>query len=615
MGRVARQAGDGREQTRRRRLARRHGRAVASARRSRSVAVHLFRCGEHAALPQRQVQAVRYRGNFVDREIQLRRRGVAFRAGTELQRIDRVYEGASRADQLRPSGRRLHAESACQEAREDNRHENDAHSLQGHSRSPAGDRRRANASPDRPAAGGDADVRDQAGEGSRGHRQRAPGVDARGPHAEGERDSILGLCLARRMRRRRHTAAGRRSPQQPDRAGRQFGRLSRAGREIGLGRGVIERAGISRLDRGDGQRRRPDLSGIRRAIGLSLSSGSCCGGFVAVWRFDQSGRTAMPSIRIIAAALVALCSSAAAQDWPTRPVTMVVPFAAGGAFDVLARVFAPYLSMSLGQQVIVENVGAAAGIVGTNRVAKATPDGYVFLFGSVGTHAYNQTLYKKLPYNAATDFAPVALLVEQPMVLLTGKDFPADNLQQFIAYAKANAAKLQYGSAGVGSTTHLSCALLNTAAGLDITHVPYRGGGPVMADLIAGQVHYMCSNSAGALPQITSNTLKGIALLARSRSPLLPTLATAHEQGLADFEAITWNAFFMPKGTPSAIVKKLHDATIEAMNTPALKDRMHELGVSLVAPERRSPEYLQTFVESEIAKWGAPIKAAGISAD
>ena len=284
----------------------------------------------------------------------------------------------------------------------------------------------------------------------------------------------------------------------------------------------------------------------------------------------------MPRIMIAAAAaaLAALCSSAPAQDWPTRPVTMVVPFAAGGAFDVVGRVFAPYLSHGLGQQVIVENVGAAAGIVGTNRVAKAPPDGYVFLYGTVGTHAYNPALYKKLPYNAATEFAPVALFAEQPMVLLTRKDFPADSLQEFIAYVKANAAKLQYGSAGVGSTTHLSCALLNTAAGIDITHVPYRGGGPVMTDLIAGQVHYMCSNSAGAR-----------------------------------------NAFFMPKGTPAAIVKKLHDATIEAMNTPALKDRMHELGVSLVAPERRSPEYLQTFVESEIAKWGAPIKAAGISAD
>jgi tripartite-type tricarboxylate transporter receptor subunit TctC len=167
----------------------------------------------------------------------------------------------------------------------------------------------------------------------------------------------------------------------------------------------------------------------------------------------------------------------------------------------------------------------------------------------------------------------------------------------------------------VGTSTHLACVLLNAAAGIDITHVPYRGGGPVMADLIAGQVHYMCSNSAGAVPQIASNTLKGIAILARSRSPLLPSLATAHEQGLIDFEAITWNAFFMPKGTPAAIVKKLNDAVVEAMNSTAVKDRMHELGVALVAPERRSPEYLQKFVESEIAKWAAPIKAAGLSMD
>jgi tripartite-type tricarboxylate transporter receptor subunit TctC len=294
---------------------------------------------------------------------------------------------------------------------------------------------------------------------------------------------------------------------------------------------------------------------------------------------------------------------------------MVVPFAAGGAFDVMGRVFTPRLSESLRQQVIVENVGAAAGIVGTQRVAKAAPDGYVFLLGSVGTHAYNPSLYKKLPYNPAADFAPVALFAEQPMALITHKQFPAGNLQEFIAYAKANAAKLQYGSAGVGSTTHLACALLNAAVGIDVTHVPYRGGGPVMADVIAGQIHYMCSNSASALPQIASNTVKGIAILARSRSPLLPSLATAHEQGLVDFEAITWNAFFMPKGTPAAIVKKLNDAVIEAMSTSAVKDRMQELGVGLVAPERRSPEYLQKFVESEIAKWAGPIKAAGVSMD
>jgi tripartite-type tricarboxylate transporter receptor subunit TctC len=325
----------------------------------------------------------------------------------------------------------------------------------------------------------------------------------------------------------------------------------------------------------------------------------------------------LPNIRIIAAvgALVASTAPATAQDWPTRPVTMVVPFAAGGAFDVMGRVFTPRMSESLGQQVIVENIGAAAGIVGTNRVAKAAPDGYTFLLGSVGTHAYNPTLYKKLPYNPATDFAPVALFAEQPMVLITRKDFPASNLQEFIAYAKANGAKLQYGSAGVGSTTHLGCALLNAATGINTTHVPYRGGGPAMLDLIAGQVHYMCSNSASALPQTASNTLKGIALLARSRSSLLPSLATAHEQGLVDFEAITWNAFFLPKGTPAPIVKKLNDAAIEAMSTPTVGSRMQELGVDLVAPERRSPDYLQKFVESEIAKWAGPIKAAGVSMD
>ena len=312
---------------------------------------------------------------------------------------------------------------------------------------------------------------------------------------------------------------------------------------------------------------------------------------------------------------MASTAPAAAADWPTRPVTMVVPFAAGGAFDVMGRVFTTRMSESLGQQVIVENIGAAAGIVGTNRVAKAAPDGYTFLLGSVGTHAYNATLYKKLPYNPATDFAPVALFAEQPMVLITRKDFPASNLREFIAYAKANGAKLQYGSAGVGSTTHLGCALLNAATGINTTHVPYRGGGPAMLDLIAGQVHYMCSNSASALPQIATNTLKGIAILALSRSSLLPSLATADEQGLVDFEAITWNAFFLPTGTPAALVKKLNDAVIEAMNTPSVRDRMQELGVDLVAPERRSPEYLQKFVESEITKWARPIKAAGVIMD
>jgi len=221
----------------------------------------------------------------------------------------------------------------------------------------------------------------------------------------------------------------------------------------------------------------------------------------------------------------------------------VVPFAAGGSFDVIARVITPRLSEILGQQVIVENLGAAAGIVGVNRVAHAVPDGYSVLLGTVGTHAYNPALYKKLPYNPAADFAPVGLVAEQPLVLIARKDFPPNTLPEFIAYAKANAAKLQYGSAGVGSTTHLACALLNAAAGIEVTHVPYRGAGPAMADMIGGQIQYMCSNTPGALPQIQGGTVKAIALLARGRSQLMPELATAHEQGLADFEAIAWSCW------------------------------------------------------------------------
>src|SRR6266851_6746899 len=205
-------------------------------------------------------------------------------------------------------------------------------------------------------------------------------------------------------------------------------------------------------------------NGTRRSPTVSAAAADAVG--------SRATEITMLRIRTFAAvaALVGASAPAGAQDWPTRPVTMVVPFAAGGSFDVLGRIFTPRLSEILRQQVIVENQGAAAGIVGTNRVAHAAPDGYVFLLGSVGTHAYNQTLYKKLPYHPATDFAPVALFAEQPMALVAQKDFPAGNLKDFIAYAKANAAKLQYGSAGVGSTTHLACALLNAAIGLNVTH-------------------------------------------------------------------------------------------------------------------------------------------------
>jgi tripartite-type tricarboxylate transporter receptor subunit TctC len=306
---------------------------------------------------------------------------------------------------------------------------------------------------------------------------------------------------------------------------------------------------------------------------------------------------------------------AAAQEWPLRPATMVVPFAAGGGADVMGRILAQRLSELLHQQVIVENVGGAGGMTGIARVARAAPDGYQIALGSVGTHAYNQTLYKKPLYNAAIDFAPVALLAETPQVLVARKDLPAGNLREFIAHAKANQAIMQYGSAGTGSPTHLACSLLNAVIGVEVTHIPYRGAAPTMQDLIAGRIDYQCPNTTVALPQIESGTLKPIAILTRDRSPILPDLASAYEQGLTDFEASIWYALFLPKGTPPGIVRKLHDAAVATVETPSVRERLKDIGATVVAPERRSPDYLQKFVESEIAKWAIPIKAANITGE
>jgi tripartite-type tricarboxylate transporter receptor subunit TctC len=316
-----------------------------------------------------------------------------------------------------------------------------------------------------------------------------------------------------------------------------------------------------------------------------------------------------------ALAWAAADDSARAQSWPSRPLTMVVPFAAGGGADIMGRILAARLSEILGQQVIVENAGGAGGMTGAYRVAKAAPDGYQLVLGTNGTHAQNQSLYKNPLYNAATDFAPVALIAEQPIGLLARPDLPADNLQQFIAYAKANQATMKYGSAGTGSAVQLSCVLLNAANGLSITHVPYRGSAPAMQDLIAGRIDYQCANVAPALGQIEDHQVKVIAILGRRRTALLPDMPTANEQGLADFDAVLWYGLFLPRGTPPAIVQKLNAAAVATLNTPAVQERMKQIGAELAAPESRSPEYLGRLVESEIVKWAGPIKASGVTAD
>src|SRR5262245_33582763 len=210
----------------------------------------------------------------------------------------------------------------------------------------------------------------------------------------------------------------------------------------------------------------------------------------------------------IVAVLLALAGAAPAQDYPARSVTMVIPFAAGGPQDGIGRIVAQRMSEVLGQQVIVENVTGAGGMTGSDRVAKAEPDGYQFVLGSVGTHAQNQTLYAKPAYNAATDFTPVALVAETPIVLIVRKDLPVNNLKEFIAYAKVNQATMQYGSAGAGSATHLACVLLNAAVGINVTHVPYRGAAPAMQDLIAGRIDYQCPDTPIAIPQIQSTMAK-----------------------------------------------------------------------------------------------------------
>jgi len=321
----------------------------------------------------------------------------------------------------------------------------------------------------------------------------------------------------------------------------------------------------------------------------------------------------------IVSALVALLafvltSGASAEQWPTRPLTMINPFAAGGPNDVLARLFAQRMGEILGQSIVIENVGGAGGMNGADRVAKAAPDGYTFLLGTVGTQAQNQTLFRKPAYNSVTDFAAVALMVEAPLVLVARKDLPVKDMKEFVAYARANGARMQFASAGTGSAIHLGCALVNMVTGLDIVHVPYRGANPAMQDLMSGRVDYLCDIITTAKPQIEGGTVKAIAILTRQRSPVLPDVPTAIEQGF-EVEAYTWNAFFLPRGTPEAIVQKLNRATVEAMKTPSVREKLESAGLKFVSDDRTTPEYLAKFVQSEIAKWAVPIKAGGISVD
>ena len=320
-------------------------------------------------------------------------------------------------------------------------------------------------------------------------------------------------------------------------------------------------------------------------------------------------------LRIIAAAVVALAAGAgsvSAQDYPNRPITVVVPYAAGGPVDTVARIAAARMSEVLGQQLVIENVGGAGGMTGSARVAKATPDGYTVLLSGSAVLAQLPQLYARPLYNPVADFEHAAMFNDSARVLIVRKDFPANNYAEFAAYAKANQAKMQYGSAGAGSGSHTCAILLDISMGTQITHVPYRGAGPAMQDLIAGRIDFIPEQISTATPQIRGGTVKAFVTLGLDRGPGLENVPASHEVGLKGVDCGAWGGFSFPKGTPRAIVERLAKATSDAIDTPAVVERYKGIGVVVPAPNRRSPDYFAKFVQSEIERWSVPIKASGV---
>jgi tripartite-type tricarboxylate transporter receptor subunit TctC len=292
-------------------------------------------------------------------------------------------------------------------------------------------------------------------------------------------------------------------------------------------------------------------------------------------------------------------SSARAEDYPARTVTVIVPFAAGGPADITGRLVADIFSRHLGQKFVVENVGGAGGTTGALRAAKSAPDGYTLLSGHLGTNALAPAFYPNLGYDPQKDFAPIGVSAEYPEVMVVRKDFPANTLQEFIAYAKANPDKLNAGHAGLGSVSYAGCLLLNAAIGIKPTMVPFTGTAPVINAMLTGQIDYECDPVLGPLGQIQAGNLKPLAVAAKKRSPLLPNVPTSHEQGLPQFDIAPFYAVFAPAGTPQAIVDKLADALNKGLAEEAVQKRLAELGAEIAEPSRRGPKALGELVKSE----------------
>jgi tripartite-type tricarboxylate transporter receptor subunit TctC len=315
--------------------------------------------------------------------------------------------------------------------------------------------------------------------------------------------------------------------------------------------------------------------------------------------------------QVTLAAAVSLGAVAAqAQTYPTRNITMIVPFAAGGPTDVVARIVTGQMAPGLGQSIIIENVVGAGGTTATTRAARAASDGYTLITGHMGTHAASVPLYPKLAYHPEKDFEPVALLAGTPILILARKDFPPRDLKEFVAYVKANAEKVNAAHAGVGSVSHVSCELLNSILGIKPVGVPFNGTGPAMNALVAGQVDYMCDQIVNAVPQINAGTIKAYAVATPERNPSLPDVPTTKEAGLAEFQAQAWNAIFAPKGTSPEIIARLNASAAKALDDEIVRKRLLELGSVIPAPADRTPQALGMLVKNEIAKWTPVLKPA-----
>lgn len=312
----------------------------------------------------------------------------------------------------------------------------------------------------------------------------------------------------------------------------------------------------------------------------------------------------------LAAAISLGAGAAQAQNYPTRNITMIVPFAAGGPTDVIARIVTGQMAPGLGQSIIIENVVGAGGTTGATRASRASNDGYTLITGHMGTHAASVPLYPKLAYHPEKDFEPVALLAGTPILILARKDFPPKDLKEFVAYVKANATKVNAAHAGIGSVSNVSCELLNSILGIKPVGVPFNGTGPAMNALVAGQVDYMCDQIVNAVPQINAGTIKAYAIATPERNPSLPNVPTTKEGGLPEFQAQAWNAIFAPKGTSPEVIAKINASAAKALDDENVKKRLLELGSVIPAPAERTPQALGALVKSEVAKWSAVLKPA-----